>query len=441
VNPQSSSKLKFALPLLVVALITQLLSLYPFTVIDHIVHSDLYQYGLIFDHSWANPYWNNSDLLLASLTIATALIAISIASVIIYVKNNKKSLKIATYAFSLAITCLNLFSVYIFTRIDYIMHNTLYNHGLQFSLDWANPYWTHTTALLTLIGITSTITLITPMLIRPTTQKKIRIKKPKTKSKSKKPKIQFTKLTASILIVAGIAALVTSIVYVSSILAFIGLGLLFWGILFTYIRTEEYAKKTLLDATTHPQQTTLNQIIRELNYKGNPIYLPPKYFKNPETHKTYIPKRNNSPLPTPEQIQKQEPQIFTQKPSGMLLTPPGSELTKLFEKTLDTNFTRENLEYFQQNLPKLLIEDLEFIQNIEIEAKNNKINVKIEHHTHQLIQNKQHPLTHPLSSAIACALAKTTGKPITIKKQGTNKDNKTEIIEYQIIDEEAPSEP
>jgi len=437
-KPQTSSKLKLAPLLLVTALITQLFSIYTFTVIDHIVHNDLYQHGLKFDYSWANPYWNNSDLLLDSLIIATTLTAISAASIIIYIKTNKKSLKIATYAFSLTTASLNLFSAYIFTRIDYIIRNTLYNHGLQFSPDWATPYWTYTTSLLTLIGITSTIALITPMLIHLTTQKKIRIEKPKTKAKTKKPK-HPTKLTASILIMAGTAALLTSILYNSPILAFIGLGLLFWGILFTYIRTEEYAKKALLDATTHPQQTTLNQIIQELNYKGTPIYLPPKYFKNPETHKTYIPKQNNTPLPTPEQIQKQEQQIFTQKPAGMLLIPPGSELTKLFEKTLDTNFTRENLEYLQQKLPKLLIEDLEFIQNIEIETKNNKINVKIEHHTHQPTQNKQHPLTHPLSSAIACALARTTGKPITITKQETSKDNKTETIEYQIIDEEAPS--
>lgn len=250
------------------------------------------------------------------------------------------------------------------------------------------------------------------------------------------------KLTAYILVIVGIAALLTSIFYASSILAFIGLGLLFWGILFTYIRTEEYTKKALLDATSHPQQTTLNQIIQELNYKGTPTYLPPKYFKNPETPKIYIQKQNKTTLPTPEQIQKQEQQIFTQQPPGILLTPPGSELTKLFEKTLDTNFARENLEYLQQNIPKLLIEDLEIAQNFEIKIENNKIRTKIESSTYKLNnKNKQqlHPLTSPLSSAIACTLAKTTGKPIIITKQETSQDNKTETIEYHIIEEEAPN--
>jgi hypothetical protein len=441
-KPQTSSnlKLKVAPILLIAATIMQASSLYIFTIIDHIIHNDLYQHGLKFDSTWATPYWNISSQFFVALTTATILTATTTALIILYIKRNNPPHKLATIALTLTATTLNITSAYILTQIDHIIHHTLYDYGLQFSTDWATTYWTYTNSLFTLIGAASTITLITSLLIYLSTQKKIRTEEePKTtKAKTKKPK-HPTKLTASILIMAGTAALLTSILYASPILAFIGLGLLFWGILFTYIRTEEYAKKALLDATTHPQQTTLNQIIQELNYKGTPIYLPPKYFKNPETHKTYIPKQNNTPLPTPEQIQKQEQQIFAQKPAGMLLIPPGSELTKLFEKTLDTNFTRENLEYLQQKLPKLLIEDLEFIQNIEIETKNNKINVKIEHHTHQPTQNKQHPLTHPLSSAIACALARTTGKPITITKQETSKDNKTETIEYQIIDEEAPS--
>lgn len=38
-------------------------------------------------------------------------------------------------------TC-SLFSLYAFSRIDAIVHQTLYSYGLQFSYDWATPYWT-----------------------------------------------------------------------------------------------------------------------------------------------------------------------------------------------------------------------------------------------------------------------------------------------------------
>jgi uncharacterized membrane protein len=124
----------------------------------------------------------------------------------------------------------------------------------------------------------------------------------------------------------GSLALFTSIVYVSSILSFIGLGLIFWGALLLYIQPEEYTKKALLDATVIPSLETLNQIIHELDYKGKGIYLPPKYLKDPEASKVYISKQKDGKLPKPELILKYENQLFFENPQGILLTPPGAQL-------------------------------------------------------------------------------------------------------------------
>ena len=254
-----------------------------------------------------------------------------------------------------------------------------------------------------------------------------------------------TKLICSTLIATGAVALALSIIYISPILAFIGLGLLFWGITFTYIRTEEYVKKALLDATVSYQMATLNEIIQELECKGNTIYLPPKYLSDPEAHKAYIPKQKETGLPAPEQIQKQEPQFFIDfiENQAVLLTPPGAELAKLFEKILKTSFTRVDLKYLQQNMPKLLVEDLEIAQNFEMETENNKIRVKIENSAYNTssIETEQlssinSTLGFPLSSAIACALAKTTGKPIIIEKQQIGEKSNDVTIEYRALEEE-----
>src|SRR3972149_1444431 len=59
----------------------------------------------------------------------------------------------------------------------------------------------------------------------------------------KRVKIIPPKLLSSILITMGAIALFISVIYTSSILAFIGLGLLFFGITFTYVRSNEYIKK------------------------------------------------------------------------------------------------------------------------------------------------------------------------------------------------------
>ena len=260
---------------------------------------------------------------------------------------------------------------------------------------------------------------------------------PKTSKKSP------AKLTSYILITVGTVAFLLSIWYVSIILAFIGLGVLFWGILFTYIRTDEYTKKTLLDAIACSQITMLNQIRQELGFTGNPIYLPPKYFKDPETQKVYIPKQNEVKLPTLEQIQRQEQQLFIQSPLGMLITPPGSELAKLFEKTLNTNFNRVDIPYIQHNMPKLLVEDLEIVNNFEMRIDINRISIKLENSAYPVCKETKTQLStldFPLSSAIACALAKTTGKPIIIEEQQTSQDNKTITILYHIM-EEAQTKP
>jgi hypothetical protein len=39
------------------------------------------------------------------------------------------------------IAACSLISLYAFTQIDAIVHQTLYSYGLQFSNDWAIPYW------------------------------------------------------------------------------------------------------------------------------------------------------------------------------------------------------------------------------------------------------------------------------------------------------------
>jgi len=279
-----------------------------------------------------------------------------------------------------------------------------------------------------------------------------------------KHKLRLVKATSGTLLSVGAAALITSIVYVSSILAFIGLSLVFWGAILLYIQPEEYAKKVLLDAAVLPSLATLNQIMQELNYEGKAIYLPPKYLKDPEANKIYIPKQKNGKPPSPELILKDESRLFIKNSQGILLTPPGAQLTKLFEKTLGTSFTKVDLEYLQQNLPKLLIEDLEIAEDIEIETKNRKaakeitdsvslietardtIHVKI---TNSILQdlwreNRKHSHLYsrigcPICSAIACAITKAAGKPVIIEKIEISEDGKTTDAKFRLLGMPTPS--
>jgi hypothetical protein len=411
------------------------LSLFLFTRIDTIIHGDLYKYGLQFNFAWADQYWSSSYLFLGSLTIAIILVGISMASFLIHVRKHGTVSRIACYVLLIIGTGLTFLSIYFFYSIDYIVNNDLYLYGLQFSINWAQNYWTYARLMLALIGFGSAITIASITLVFLGTRRFVRI--------------ESARLFFPTLVATGAIALAFSIIYVSSTLALIGLGLVFWGIIFAYIRTGEYARKSLLDATVSSQMATLNEIIQELDCKGNAIYLPPKYLSDPEANKAYIAKLKGVKLPTPEETQEQDPQFsisFIENPEAVLLTPPGAELTNLFEKVLKTNFTRMDLQHLQENLPKLLIEDLELAKNFEMEAENNIIRVKIEDSVYNALNiGAEKPANtylfdSPLSNSIACALAKTTGKPIIIENQQTSEDGRDMAIEYRILEEEEQTE-
>ena len=260
------------------------------------------------------------------------------------------------------------------------------------------------------------------------------------KQKGFKVNFRFsTRIVATSLLILGLIALASSAFYNSSILAFIGLGLTFWGALLFYITPTKYVKMELLNAVAPSTLANIEKILSssKLNDKG--IYLPPKYLRDFESSLVFIPSKNNKTLPKPEEID--EERLFSKNPDGLLLTPPGLALSKLFEKELGTSFTRTDINYIQNNLPKLLIEEMEIAENVEVEVKDDLITIEITNHIFNEICKETRKLqkTHeaigcPLSSAIACALAKATGKPITIEKE-ESPDGKTTKIQYRILEE------
>jgi hypothetical protein len=268
-----------------------------------------------------------------------------------------------------------------------------------------------------------------------------------------------------IMLIAGSAALAVSVLYSSSTLALVGLGLAFWGALLLYIRPDGYTGKTLLNAVilpSLPSLDTLNQMIEGFDYAGDAVYLPPRYFANPETIRIYVAKQKvacaRASLPKRKMIRKKENRLFVKNPEGLLLTPPSAELVKIFEKTLGTSFTREDLYYVQKNMPKLFIKDLEIAENFKMEilpghvvarASDSSSHIQSEYYAvHVRITEpicretceECKKLTHvrgrigcPICSSIACALTKATSSPVMIESVQASKDGKTIEVTYGIL--------
>lgn len=262
------------------------------------------------------------------------------------------------------------------------------------------------------------------------------------------------------MLLLGTASLIASIYYDSSILAFIGLGLAFWGAIILYIKPEEYIRKTVLEAALSPALTTLNQMIQELGYRGDATYLPPKYFTDPETTKVYISKQKDATLPTPEQTQEHENRPIIRTTQGLLVTPPGIQLSKLLEKSLGKSFLQTDLKSLEQNLPELFIEKLEIAENLEIQTENDATEKK-EYEPTSIVETNNTTIraritkpvygarfketegasqltvsiSCPICSAIAIALTKATGKPVRIADIKSSEDENTMEASYEIIEE------
>ena len=276
-----------------------------------------------------------------------------------------------------------------------------------------------------------------------TKDEKPHFKKPKTKAPRRKPrkhKRELPEKAAYTLLLSGTLALAVSIFYSSSTLAFIGLGLTFWGALLLFIKPTKYVKTSLLDSTAVSSLTSIDQIITELNFKGKAIYLPPKNLKETKGGKLFIPSKKELIIPPAEEATEEK--VFLRNPKGIRLTPPGLGLANLYEKELRKNFAKVNLQYLQNNLPKLFIENLEIAEDFEMNIEDNKIQVKIVGSVYNDLCNEARKLSNicssfgcPLCSSIAVALTRATGKPVLVENIEVSDDDKTIEAHYRLIEE------
>jgi len=249
-----------------------------------------------------------------------------------------------------------------------------------------------------------------------------------------------------ILLAIGALTLVGSVVNTSTVLAFIGLGLTFWGALFLFARPIKFVRGSLLDSTAISSYTTIDRITEDLNYKGKPIYIPPypkeaylpEYLKGLKEMIVFIPAEDVIAMPTIEEMAKK--QFLLKNPKGICIAPPGYGLLSLFERELKTEFTQINLDELYDALPTIIVNNLQLAKVFEINPEKDLIHIKIIDSVYKDLYSREqgfksiHSVGCPLTSAIACALAKTTGKLVAIIKDMISPDSKTIEVWYQTLE-------
>jgi len=230
-----------------------------------------------------------------------------------------------------------------------------------------------------------------------------------------------------VLLFLGFLMLGLAVYYSHQVSAFIGIALTFWGALLLYVRPTRFVKKEVLDSVILEPYMNYSKILDEFGYRGIPTYVSPGTLWGMSNTTLYIPKEDDKPLPSDEQLSGEE--IFIENPQGLKLTPPGQPLSRLVEEDLGANFSTEDLEYLIFNLEKALVEGLEIVEGFNMEHEDGIVVVEVEgsifhEGVNQLEDELDRCIGDPLSSALACIIARTTRQPVKIEKIEIN-DNET----------------
>jgi hypothetical protein len=260
------------------------------------------------------------------------------------------------------------------------------------------------------------------------------------KNQTRTRRFPIERIVAYGMLGVGSTLIATSLFYGSSLSAIMGLALTFWGAILLYVVPTEHVPLELLNAVAASNMVNVEKVLSELEMKGNGVYLSPKYLKDFESSLVFIPKETGNRLPPSQEVDAGK--LHSGNLNGVFLTPPGLALSKLFEKELGMSFTKTDFNVLKKELPRLLIEDLEIAQDVEVESQGNIITIEATNSIFNKLCDETRKLekTHAavgcvFSSALACAIAKATGKPVVVQKEELVTKRKTTRIEFHTLEE------
>jgi len=243
-----------------------------------------------------------------------------------------------------------------------------------------------------------------------------------------------TQLVGYIMLGFGLLALALAVVFTSTILTFIGLGLGFWGVLAFFVRPSQYVRSDLMNATAFSSLETIDEMMLSMGYRERGVYI----AVGREKAVVFIPSEPFSTIPKGTLVDG----TFTENPKGIVVAPPGLALSNLIEKKLRFDLRNCGVEALAQALPKVLVEDLEIVRDVEIEVEGNSVKVNLIDSIYadfcrELRDNKRPcGLGCPMCSALACMLTIATGKPVLFEEdREVTPDGRTTQSNYRLITE------
>ncbi|MGP8070528.1 MAG: hypothetical protein ACLP5V_11625 [Candidatus Bathyarchaeia archaeon] len=241
-----------------------------------------------------------------------------------------------------------------------------------------------------------------------------------------------SQLAGYLLLGIGLVVLTASVLFASTILTFIGLGLAFWGMLAFFVQPQTYVKSDLMNATAQSSLKTIENMMMGMGYREKGVYIP----AGKEKVVVFVPFEPFSMLPESSVV---EGETFLKDPQGMLVVPPGLALANLIEKKLGFTLKNCGVETVIRTLPKVLVEDLEIVRDVEIEVKDDRIGFKLVDSIYADFCREMRDTSRrcglgcPMCSALACILAVASGKPVLFDEDELSEDKRTTYSSYELL--------
>ncbi|MGA2973250.1 MAG: hypothetical protein ABSE39_11615 [Candidatus Bathyarchaeia archaeon] len=243
-----------------------------------------------------------------------------------------------------------------------------------------------------------------------------------------------TTLVGCFLLGIGMTVLAVSIVFASTIAAFVGLGLTFWGALMFFIQPKNYVRSDLMNATAISSLKTIDSMMLGMGYREKGVYI---RAHDSDKAVVFVPSEPFSLIPQLSGLD--EDRTFLNDPAGLLVPPPGLALAALIEKKLSFKLKNCGVDTLAEALPKVLVEDLEIVKDVEIEVKDDSVRFKLIDSIYADFcseireTSRRCGLGCPMCSALACILAIATGKPVLYEEDKMSDDKKITESVYQLI--------
>lgn len=246
-------------------------------------------------------------------------------------------------------------------------------------------------------------------------------------------------------LISGVLSLLFSLFAGSQVLALIGLGLTFWGALFLFLKPVNFVEGSLLYNAAVSTYSTIDRMINEFDYKGKGYYVPPypkdvylpEYLKGLKDPVVFISAEKDSTMPAFEEMAKGK--FLSKNPEGTLLTPTGLGILTQIEEKSHVDFTKTELNEIAEILPRHILQDLNLAKEMAIEINGDQAHMRIVDSLYKNLYSARSNLKSvnllgcPIASAVACALAKTSGRNVTIQKQQISPDGLAIDVWYRIV--------